>query len=157
LKDGRAFGIRFSLRSCIAAQDGSTATQGATMQLSNPVKIFAAAAVAAVAFGGATAAHARSDVSFSIGINAPGPVYVQPEPVYVQPEPVYAPPRVVYAPQPVYVQPAPVYVQPRVVYGPAYYGPAYYGRGYYRGHDDWRRAEWQRHEWREHHEGRGHH
>ena len=122
------------------------------MQLSNSMKFFATVAVAAAAFGGATAAHARSDVSFSIGINAPGPVYLQPEPVYVQPAPVYAPPRVVYAPQPVYVQPAPVYVQPRVVYG-----PASYGYGYDHRREDWRRAEWQRREWREHHEGRGHH
>jgi hypothetical protein len=124
--------------------------QGAIMQLSNSVKSLAVAFVAAAAFGGATAAHARSDVSFSIGINspspvyvepAPAPVYVQPAPVYAPPQVVYAPPQVVYAPQPVYVQPAPVYAQPRVVYGPAFHG--------YRG--DWRRAEWQRREWREHH------
>ena len=58
---------------------------------------------------GASAAHARSDVAVSIGINAPIG-YVQPAPVYVQPQPVYV------QPQPVYVQPQPVYVQPRTVY-----------------------------------------
>ena len=48
-------------------------------------------AAAAVVLGGlaaASAAHARSDVHFSIGLNVPG-VYVQPAPVYVQPAPVY--------------------------------------------------------------------
>ena len=62
-------------------------------------------AVAAVVLGGlaaASAAHARSDVHFSIGLNVPG-VYVQPAPVYTRPAPVYV------QPAPVYVQPAPVY------------------------------------------------
>lgn len=60
-----------------------------------------------------SAAHARSDVSFSIGIGAPvGHVY--PAPVYVQPQPVYVQPR------PVFVQPQPVYVQPQPVYGHGY-------------------------------------
>lgn len=74
-------------------------------------------AAAAFVLGGlaaASAAHARSDVHFSIGLNVPG-VYVQPAPVYVQPAPVYRP-------APVYVQPAPVYVQP---------APVYYSRGRY--------------------------
>lgn len=74
---------------------------------------------AAVLLGGvaATAAHARSDVHFSIGVNLPygyvepGPVYVAPQPVYVAPRPVYAPPPVVYGPPPV------VHAPPRVVYG----------------------------------------
>ena len=57
----------------------------------------------------ASAAHARNDIQFSIGIQSPG-VYVQPAPVYVQPRPVYVQPR------PVYVQPSPVYVQPRPVF-----------------------------------------
>jgi hypothetical protein len=59
---------------------------------------------AAIAFGtlaAASAAHARTDVYFSVGV--PAPVYVAPQPVYVQPEPVYV------QPQPVYVQPQPVY------------------------------------------------
>jgi hypothetical protein len=58
------------------------------------LKTLAAAAVALGAFGAATAAHARSDVFFTIGL--PGPAYVQPAPVYVQPSQYY-------------VQPAPVY------------------------------------------------
>jgi hypothetical protein len=50
----------------------------------------AAFAVAMVAFGAATSAHARSDVYFSVGVQVPG-VYVQPAPVYVQPQSYYAP------------------------------------------------------------------
>jgi hypothetical protein len=70
-----------------------------------------AAVIGFAALAAGTAAHARSDVFFSIGFG--GPVgYVQPAPVYVQPQRVYV------APQPVYVQPQPVYVQPR----PVYYG-----------------------------------
>jgi hypothetical protein len=58
-------------------------------------KSLVVAAVALGAFGAASAAHARSDVVLSIGVNAPygyvepAPVYVQPQPVYVQPERVY--------------------------------------------------------------------
>lgn len=64
----------------------------------------AAAALALGAVGVASAAHARSDVVLSIGVNAPyGYGYVQPAPVYVEP-------------QPVYVQPRSVYVQPQTVY-----------------------------------------
>jgi len=68
-----------------------------------------AAAIAIGTLAAASAAHARSDVVFSIGIN-PAPVYVQPHRAYVQPEPVYV------QPQPVYVQPQPVYVQPQGYY-----------------------------------------
>ncbi len=64
-------------------------------------RTFAAAALALGAVGVASAAHARSDVMLSIGVNAPYG-YVQPAPVYV-------------APQPVYVQPRSVYVQPQAV------------------------------------------
>ena len=78
-----------------------------------------AAAVAFGALAAASAAHARSDVSFSIGIGAPIG-YVEPSPVYVQPAPVYVQPR------PVYVQPRPVYVQP----APVYYG---YGHRHWQG------------------------
>lgn len=121
---------------------------------------FTAAAIVLVAgLGAVGAAQARSDVSFSIGINVPGayvqqapvyvhpaPVYVQPGPVYVQPAPVYVQPRPIYVqPQPVFVQPAPVYYQPRPVlvqqpvYGP-YYGP---GRGW--DHDKRDRKHWKKH------------
>jgi len=69
-------------------------------------KTFLAAAVAIGGLVAASAAQARSDVQFSIGIQAPfGYGYVQPAPVYVQPQPVYV------QPQPVYVQPQPVYYQ----------------------------------------------
>ena len=75
----------------------------------------------ALAFGSlaaASAAHARSDVVVSIGVQPPVR-YVQPAPVYVQPAPVYVQPAPVYVrPAPMYVQPAPVVVQPRPVYGP---------------------------------------
>jgi hypothetical protein len=86
-------------------------------------KSILAATVAFGALAAATAAHARSDVYFSIGVNAPA--YVEPAPVYVQPRPVYV------QPQPVYVQPRPVYVQPQ---------PVYYGGGHRRGpYGDWDR------------------
>ena len=104
--------------------------------------------------------HARDNVSFSVGIGAPGvtvsnnaypvysqPVYTQPvypqpvytQPVYVQPRPVYVQPQPVYIQlRPVYVQPAPVYVQPAPVYYqsvPVYYarphGHGHHGGGYY--------------------------
>ena len=79
----------------------------------------------AIAFGSlaaASAAHARSDVFFSVGI--PAPVYVQPQPVYVQP-------------QPVYVQPRTVYVQPQ----------GYYYGGYREEHRGW---EGERHHYNQH-------
>lgn len=82
-----------------------------------------AAAVAVGALAAGSAAHARTDVSVSIGLH--GPVgYVQPAPVYVQPRPVYV------QPHPVYVQPRPVYVQPQ---------PVYYDR---HGHRGQRRGAW---------------
>ena len=86
------------------------------------------AATAAVAGLGlmSGAAHANR-VSWSVGINVPGPVYGAPQPVYVAPpQPVYYAP-----PPPVYYAPPPA-----VVYRPA---PVYYGppRGYYR-HDHYR-------------------
>jgi hypothetical protein len=65
-------------------------------------KALVVAAAALGAFGVASAAHAGTDVIFSIGVNAPYG-YVEPQPVYVEP-------------QPVYVQPRPVYVQPQAVY-----------------------------------------
>lgn len=79
-----------------------------------------AAAVAIGTLAAASAAHARSDVFVSIGVQAPfGYVHAMPAPVVVQPAPVIVQPR------PVYVQPAPVYVQPR---------PVYYGRDDHYGH-----------------------
>lgn len=55
-------------------------------------------------------AHAHGNVSWSVSVGSPAPVYVAPPPVvYVQPQPVYV------QPQPVYVRPQPVYVQPSTV------------------------------------------
>lgn len=65
----------------------------------------ATVAVVLGGFAAASAAHARSDVVFSIGIQSPGYGYVQPAPVYVEPAPVYVAPPTYYAPRPVYVQP----------------------------------------------------
>lgn len=118
-------------------------------------------AMAAMAFS--SAADARGDVSFSVGIGLPGvqigvdnaypvyggypqPVYAQPQPVYVQPQPVYVQPATVYVqpqpvfrPRPIYVQPAPVYAVPAPIY---YSRPGWdghrrhgHGRGYERGYD----------------------
>ena len=91
------------------------------------VKFISVAALLLGSLGVASAAHARSDVFFSLGVQAPGvyvePAYVQPAPVYVQPNPVYV--------DPGYVGSQPVYVAPQITYR--------YG-------DDWRR-----HGWREEH------
>ena len=79
--------------------------------------------------GVATAAQARDNVYWSLGVNAaPGvalgvgnvpPVYVPAQPVYV------APPQVVVVPRPLYYGVAPVYVTP---------APVYYGYREGRGH-----------------------
>lgn len=60
------------------------------MKRSISTKLLATAALTLGALAVASAAHARSDVYFSIGIQSPG-YYVQPAPVYVQPRPVYLP------------------------------------------------------------------
>lgn len=102
-------------------------------------KWMASGAVAAAALLGASAASARGDVSWSVGINAPGialgvaaPTYYAPPPVYYAPPPVYyrpAPP-VYYRPAPVYYAPPPVYYRP----APGYYyrGHGHRHGGYYR-------------------------
>jgi hypothetical protein len=85
-------------------------------KLLRPLAAFALVALA----GLGSAAHARDNVFFSVGVEAaPGvtlgvtnarPVVVAPAPVYVAPAPVYVAPRPVYvAPQPVVLAPAPVY------------------------------------------------
>jgi hypothetical protein len=66
-------------------------------------KSLAAVALALGAFAAASAAHARSDVYFSIGMEVPG-VYVQPAPLYLQPAPVYVQPRPFFTPAPGYYQ-----------------------------------------------------
>jgi hypothetical protein len=118
---------------------------------SSITKRFAAtAALAVLALGAAGAAHARDNVSFSIGISSPG-FYGQPAPVYYPQQPVYVQPR------PVYVQPAPAYYPPQTVYvqpSPVYVQPAPYGY-YYDNGRDWRRVEWERRQqWQRHHHGR---
>lgn len=62
-------------------------------------KSIAVAALALGAVGAASAAHARSDVFFSIGV--PG-AYVSNAPVYVQPQPYYVAPPVYQYEQPAY-------------------------------------------------------
>jgi hypothetical protein len=91
----------------------------------------ATVAVVLAAFGAASAAHARSDVIFSIGVQSPGYGYgyVQPAPIYVEPAPVYV------APPPVYYTPRPVYVQPQV---------SYYGHSRYERHHEWRHGRYER-------------
>ena len=116
-------------------------------------RFVAAAALAVAGFGAASAAHARTDVFFSVGL--PATAYVQPAPVYVQPRPVYTQPQVVYTqPEVVYTQ-QPVYVQSEPVYG---YG---WEAERARRHEAWRLAEWRRHHphggWNDRdHDGRGH-
>jgi hypothetical protein len=96
---------------------------------SRSVKFISVAALLLGSLGVASAAHARSDVFFSIGVQAPG-VYVEPAPVYVQPQPVYV--------NPGYVESRPVYVTPRIEY---------------RHEDDWRRHGWRHWEERRHARG----
>ncbi len=112
-------------------------------------RLAAAAAIAFAALGVASNAHARTDVSFSIGIQVPG-VYVQPAPVYYQPQPVYVQPRPVYVqPQPIFMQAVPTYYQPRpVVVQQPVYGP-YYGPGRGGNHGKWDRKQWKNHHGRD--------
>jgi hypothetical protein len=65
------------------------------MQRLSCAKPLLAAAVVIGGLAAASAAHARSDVYFSVGVGVPygyvqpAPVYVQPQPIYVQPQPIY--------------------------------------------------------------------
>ena len=93
-------------------------------------KSLATVAVVLGAFAAASAAHARSDVIFSIGVQSPGYGYVQPAPIYVQPQPVYVAPPAYYAPRPVYVQPQ------------SYYGHTRYDRRYDRSYDGRYERRW---------------
>ena len=112
------------------------------MKASLSVKLLAGAVLAVAGLGVASAAHARSDVYFSIGLQG-APVYVEPAPVYVQPRPVYVQPQPVYEQRPVYVESEPIYLGPAPIYFRTYYEER-----------AWRRAEWQRREWaRTHHHG----
>lgn len=99
-----------------------------------------------------TAAHAGSNVYWSVGINAApvgtvisnAPVYAPAQVVYAPPPPVYVEEPVVYAPPPprVIYRPAPVVVQSPVYYRPA---PVVYAAGYYRAgyrHGGWHEQRW---------------
>lgn len=111
------------------------------MKSSISTKLLAAAALAVAGFGAASAAHARSEVYFSVGVQG-APVYVEPAPVYVQPRPIYVQPRPVYVQPPIYTAPAVVYVRR---------GPPTYDY-FYEDERAWRRAEWRRRHWRHHHQ-----
>lgn len=109
-------------------------------------RLATAAAMALAVFGAASSAHARGDVTFSIGIHVPGarvhaaPVYVPPREAHPRQRPVYVQPRPVFVqPRPVFVQPRPVFVRPRQ----AFVQPPGVGR-HYRNGNDWRRAQWER-------------
>lgn len=91
-------------------------------------RFIAAAALAVGILGAASAAQARSDVSFFVGVQTP---YMQQAPVYVQP-------------QPVYVQPAQVYVRPAE---PVYQSSYQDERA--RRYAEWR--EWRERQWRHRH------
>ncbi|MDF1485292.1 hypothetical protein PY257_08895 [Ramlibacter sp. H39-3-26] len=95
----------------------------------------ATAALAAGLLGIAGAAHARSDVAWSIGLSVPGVSLGAAAPVYAPPAyyaaPVYAPPVYVAPPRPMYYAPAPVYYRPPVYYAPPRH---YYPGAYYRQH-----------------------
>ncbi|GAB3470719.1 hypothetical protein [Polaromonas eurypsychrophila] len=132
----------------------------------------AAAVLSIAAMGFSSGAHARGDVSFSVGVSTPGvvfgvsnayPVYTSPaygQPVYgyqqqpsygYHPQPVYVQPQPVYRPHPVYVQ-APVYMAPPPVY---YRGGHHYrheGHGH-RGHRGHGQGQGQGH--RDHGDGHG--
>jgi len=92
-------------------------------------KFVAASALALGGLAAASAAHARSDVQFWVGVQPaqfhvqPAPVYIQPRPVLLQPQPVYVQPQPVYVqPRPVHVRPAPVYVYPDGGHSGPHYG-----------------------------------
>jgi hypothetical protein len=120
------------------------------MKPSISIKLVAAAALAVAALGTASAAHARSDVYFSNGVQG-APVYAEPAPIYVQPQPVYVQPRPAHVrPRPVYMQP-PVYAGPAEMYGASPFPPAYDADAAYEEERAWRHAEWRRRHWRHHH------
>jgi hypothetical protein len=98
------------------------------MNKSRITKVVAAAALALVGAGAAQAAHARTDVYFSVGV--PAPVYDDPQPVYVAPPTVYS-------------HPAEVYVRPG-------YGDWRWRREMMR-REEWRREHWRREQWRRSH------
>ena len=140
--------------------------------LSSRQLVVATTALVYLAMSAASSAHARSDVTFSIGIHAPRahgyaapvhvpppygvvqprPVFVQPRPYYVQSAPVFSQPRPVFMQtHPFYVQPVPVFIQPR----PVFLQPPNH-RHYYGQEHGWRRAQWEREYLHEHPGRKGH-
>ena len=101
----------------------------------------AAAVLSIAAMGFSSGAHARGDVSFSVGVSTPGVVIgvSNAYPVYTSPTYGYHQPAYGYYPQPVYVQPQPVY-RPHPVYvqEPVYLAPppVYYRGGHHYRHDE---------------------
>ncbi len=126
-------------------------------------KLMMGVSLAAAGLAMSNTAHARGDVYWSVGVDAPVMVggnvhtefsnapqvrYVQPQPVIVAPAPV-----VIQQPQPVYVQRP--WCPPRVVYAPQpvvvvdrY--PQYGGGGWRFPHGGWRHERWE-HERHDHH------
>lgn len=99
----------------------------------NPLKAALIVSLAALGAFGVGTAQARSDVSWSIGINAPLPgVHIG---TVINGGPAYYPPPPVYRPAPRYYGPAPRYYRaPPVAYLPVYgpppvVGPPLYGPG----------------------------
>ena len=117
---------------------------------------FVAGALSVLALGATTAAHARSDVSFFIGVQTPQ-VYSIPQPMYVQPRRVYVQPQPVYE-STTYLEPEPVYEsrvygQPRPVFV-RQTPPVFYS---YEQQRAWRIAEWRREQaWHRHHHHHNH-
>ncbi len=98
-----------------------------------------AAAVALGALGAATAAHAHTDVVFSVGI--PAPAYYAPAPAYVAPAPVYVRPEPVFVPEPVYAEaPVAYYGHGRRYFGPPVRYEQRYEHRYYGGYG-WRDSD----------------
>jgi hypothetical protein len=83
----------FSLCSCVELHHTLHQPKELTMNRLFSAKPLVAAAIALGAVVAASAAHARSDVIVSIGLNVPVRHHVEPAPVYVQPQPVYVQPR----------------------------------------------------------------
>lgn len=128
-----------------------------TSALARGLTLAALAASAWALSTAATQAHARDNISWSIGIGSPGvavgvsnyppvygnayPVYEQRYPVYEERYPVYEERRPIYQRpivverRPVVVYPQPIYVQPRPYYRSNWgYGPRWGDREYGRGH-----------------------
>ena len=127
-----------------------------TSALARGLTLVALAASAWALSTAATQAHARDNISWSIGIGSPGvavgvsnypvyvnrypvyeeryPVYEERYPVYQERRPIYQRPIVVER-RPVVVYPQPIYVQPRPYYRSNWgHGPRWDDRGYGHGH-----------------------